>query len=86
MEKENVNPGELLVNQNDMGVVNVQNYVKENQRNQNAEQVMTAVREDVEPIEREKVCRIRQDEKRVRSPRTLKIGINDYPIFHICGG
>ena len=55
MEKENVNPGELVVNQNDMGVVNVQNYVKENQRNQNAEQVMTAVREDVEPIGGEKL-------------------------------
>ena len=31
-EKENIIPAEHIVNQNDMGVINVQNYVKENQR------------------------------------------------------
>ena len=37
-----MNPGELVVNQNDMGVVNVQNYVKENQRNQLTSHTLSA--------------------------------------------
>ena len=42
-EKENMSPTDAMVNQHDMGVVNVLNYVKENQRNQNAEEVTTVV-------------------------------------------
>ena len=40
--KENAGPGDLVVNQSDMGVVNVQNYVKENQRNQLTSHTLSA--------------------------------------------